>query len=341
MSNHSKASRVLRMNDLLSTVHEDDILGCFDSGDNVLSVNLVKLSDESRNCAGYGYIYFGNCSDAVNAFNKYQNQPILGTLKRFNLSVCEELVESPLDEFQLYVGDLSLDVTDQDLYSVFHGDSSHVTNVRVVRRGGNISCGYGFVQYDLDEFAYKSLPRLQRLEGLCVYGYPLVRETYRPGRTEINRGVDTANGLSIFVGNINLSVDEASLSNVFAKFDRVISVKIVPDRGFGFLSFQTHTGALAALSEMQNTEVFGQRIHCTWGKDMHAETPTAVQQLGYEHYPPPPKRVKPVETATRKEILADTLSRLIGPDKKTSAPIQYKSMAQINDEYMNEKLSKN
>ena len=175
-----------------------------------------------------------------------------------------------LDTFQVYVGKLHTDVSDKQLYDYFSEASVGVRNARVVRDSLGVSRGYGFVQFLEDEQAYKAVSvltsRVRPVKPLhgCV---PMVRETYQRTRAEMERGVDHLTGRTIFVGNLNLSATEQALTREFSKFGPIRSARIVPNKGFGFVSFDEHIAALAALSEMQNVEVFHQRIHCSWGRD--------------------------------------------------------------------------
>ena len=334
------SSRVLRISDLPTRVSESEIVACFSPGGNLININIVRVSEDSPDCAGYGYLYFSTASDAVTAMGKYQNEPIRGTSKLFRLSYVPEFQESPVDEFQVYVGQLPLSTTDQELYELFHADSSHVVNVRIMRGAGNISRGFGFVQYDKPEFAYKSVSRMQKatLNGSKL----LVRETYQRSRIEIERGIDCINNASVFVGNLNLSIGDLELSKSFEKFGTVIACKVVANRGFGFLTFSDHVAALAALSGMQNMELFGQRIHLAWGRDTQqhqfegeAEVKSVAEDTSAEFHasmmPMHPSK-KHKTSIPHANVLEQTL-KLIRQDE-----VKGKSIDQINEEYIEKRL---
>jgi RNA recognition motif-containing protein len=182
----------------------------------------------------------------------------------------------PMDNFQVYVGHLHPDVSDKQLYDYFTDCSPHVTNARVIRDSVGRSRGYGFVQFVEDEHAYKAVTaltsRVRPIKPLCG-ATPFVRETYQRTRAEIDRGVDHINGRTIFVGNINITVGEEALRREFSKFGVIRTVRIVPNKGFGFVSFMEHVAALAALSEMQNVELFHQRVYCSWGRQRDEPEP--------------------------------------------------------------------
>ena len=179
-----------------------------------------------------------------------------------------------LDDFQVYVGNLSPSTTDRKLFDYVSALSSDVINARVVRDSlGNSRC-FGFVRFSDSGRAYKVVTSLNSkvrrptpLDGQS----PCVRETYRRTRADIERGVDHKSGKTMFVGNLNLSTKDDDLKTSFSKFGIVVAARTVPGRGFGFITFADHVAALAALSEMQDTEIFHQRVFCSWARREHQD----------------------------------------------------------------------
>lgn len=192
---------------------------------------------------------------------------------------------SNIHEFQVYVGNLSETTTDKMLYDHFKLKFSDVFNARVIRKTDGSSRGYGFVKYQTDESAIKSVgllnglfSPLEKLDGREL----VVRETYRRSRSEAEQGVDQERSRTIFVGNLNLLLGDGELRKSFEKFGRVDSCRVILNRGFGFVTFEDNVAALAALSVMQNVEILNQRVYCTWGrpKDQPQDTYEEVTGRG-------------------------------------------------------------
>ena len=242
--------------------------------DKITKVELVFDTEDAGICSGYGYIHFSTEEHALTAMSKYQGKPMQKLRTNFQLQLVAGSNEALVDSFQVYVGNLPENVSDRELYDLFSKHSDHAVNVKVSRDAVGRSRGYGFVQFDSNEYAYKVANRLISPFSTGQYKLGsrtiLVRETYRPTRSEIERGVDFVSNTTIFVGNLNLAISDNDLTQIFNKFGTVYSSRVVPNRGFGFVTFTDHMAALAALSEMQNCEVNHQRIHCLWGRKQDA-----------------------------------------------------------------------
>lgn len=71
--------------------------------------------------------------------------------------------------------------------------------------------------------------------------------------------------VSIYVGNLSYSANEASLRTLFSPFGEVISANVVTDRetgrsrGFGFVEMES-AGAKSAISALDGSESEGRRL---------------------------------------------------------------------------------
>lgn len=78
----------------------------------------------------------------------------------------------------------------------------------------------------------------------------------------------------IYVGNLEYSVTNESLSERFSKFGTVQSAKVIMDRdtnrskGFGFVEMSQSSEAANAISELNGTELGGRQINVTEAKPM-------------------------------------------------------------------------
>jgi polyadenylate-binding protein len=258
----SDNTRVLRIVDLPASVTEDEILGCMNqAADRVVHIRLAKEADDESLCLGYGYIHFQTVDDASRALEKYQGKSIGGTGRRFNLSFAKHIEGVTVDLFQVYVGGLPASMTSEELFHFFKKFSDEVSNAYVATDGIGQSKKYGFAQFRSDESARKTISKLSLMET----GF-IIRETHTPSRAEIQRQVDHIHNTVIFIGNLNLSLSDVDLHASLSRFGHIQSVRIVPGKGFGFVQFADHISALAALSELQNSELFHQKVHCSWGQ---------------------------------------------------------------------------
>lgn len=72
--------------------------------------------------------------------------------------------------------------------------------------------------------------------------------------------------MNIYAGNLNYSVTEEDLEQVFVKYGEVTSVKIIRDKytdqskGFGFIEMANDNEAQKAIDELNGTELKGREL---------------------------------------------------------------------------------
>ena len=70
----------------------------------------------------------------------------------------------------------------------------------------------------------------------------------------------------LYVGNLSYSINDDSMSNLFAEFGTVVSSKVITDRdtgrsnGFGFVEMSTTEEAEAAINALNSFEVDGRPL---------------------------------------------------------------------------------
>jgi RNA recognition motif-containing protein len=334
-------SRSLRLTGLPESTDEQDILRALDPTlDKIASVKLAKDTEDPSLCLGYGFIHFATPQDAHNAYKKYNGMRIPGMSARFRLSFTSLAEGASIDDFQVYISGFSSEYTDKDLYDMLK--AHNVRNVRIIRDISGRSKGYGFAQFSSDEFAFKAVSYHSSLPNQLL----IFRETHIPSLAEIERGAVHPNNTVIFIGNLNLAASEADLETALSRFGIVESVRVVPSKGFAFVVFADHVSALAALSELQNTELFHQRVHVAWATGvggraeerlisgstisaMHDESSTSMEY--YASMKPHAKKQKiSSQVLDRAELLEKSLRQLpsAGSGRERELP-QLESIAAI------------
>ena len=72
--------------------------------------------------------------------------------------------------------------------------------------------------------------------------------------------------MKLYVGNISFDTTQQSLSDLFAAFGDVDSANIITDRetgrsrGFGFVEMPNKKEAIAAMSNLSESEVYGRQL---------------------------------------------------------------------------------
>jgi RNA recognition motif-containing protein len=64
----------------------------------------------------------------------------------------------------------------------------------------------------------------------------------------------------LFIGSLSHSVTSSQLEEYFAKIGKVLSAKVIVDRGFGFVEMENGEDAKKAISELDNTSIDNRAI---------------------------------------------------------------------------------
>jgi RNA recognition motif-containing protein len=89
---------------------------------------------------------------------------------------------------------------------------------------------------------------------------------------------------NLYVGNLSYSVKSEDLNELFSKYGKVKEVKIIGDRGFGFVEMETVEDAEKAIEALNETEVEGRTIKVNEAKpreDRGSRGGGGYQKRGY------------------------------------------------------------
>ncbi len=67
-------------------------------------------------------------------------------------------------------------------------------------------------------------------------------------------------GKNLYVGNLNYSVTDTQLGELFSQYGDVISLSVLDNRGFGFVELDKDEDALRAIEELNDTEFEGRKL---------------------------------------------------------------------------------
>ena len=64
-----------------------------------------------------------------------------------------------------------------------------------------------------------------------------------------------------------VSGDEGALRRAFNQFGRILEVRYFKDKGYAFVRYDSKESACNAIVSLNSTEVGGQLVKCSWGKE--------------------------------------------------------------------------
>lgn len=158
----------LWMGDLEPYMDEMFLRGAFAHfGYNVQAIKWI-FNHQTGTMARYCFIEFNDPIVTKQILDKLSNQFIPGTngVKKFKLNWASRKIDSGTQEYNVFVADLSRDVTSQQLLEFFQKQYKSVRYAKVIEDDEGVSKGYGFVRFIDEEERNRSYSELDRAVGL-------------------------------------------------------------------------------------------------------------------------------------------------------------------------------
>eukprot|EP01071_Lankesteria_metandrocarpae_P006502 Lankesteria_metandrocarpae@DN4381_c0_g1_i1.p1 len=173
-------------------------------------------------------------------------------------------------EATVYMGNLDSRI-DEELLWELCVQCGPVRNVHIPRdkiTGAHQS--YGFVEFEDEPSAEYAMKVLNMIK---LHGKPLRCNKASQDKRTLEVGAN------LFIGNLDLEVDEKLLHDTFATFGNVLSIKVMRDpsvgesRGFGFVAYDSFEASDASLAAMNGQFLCNRPIHVSYAykKDTKGE----------------------------------------------------------------------
>jgi RNA recognition motif-containing protein len=168
---------------------ENFILAAFRKmGEDPQTVKLMR-NKYTGDPAGYCFVSFQTDENAVDAMHKLNGKPIPGTnpIVRFRLNSATTSQNKALmldREFSVWVGDLSSDVDDYNLYRVFSAKYTSIKTAKVILDSSGFSKGYGFVKFGLEDEQRNALYEMNGYIGLGTKPLKICSAVPKPKTSE-------------------------------------------------------------------------------------------------------------------------------------------------------------
>jgi len=143
-----KRAQTLWMGDLEPEMDETFVATAFHLvNETVTAVRIIK-NRSTGDPAGYCFVEFVDEEQAQRALLRLNGKPIPGNMhppRRFKLN--PSVKPEPGEEYSIFVGDLTEDVDDYDLYKTFKDRYPSTKGAKVVLESNGESRGFGFVRF--------------------------------------------------------------------------------------------------------------------------------------------------------------------------------------------------
>ncbi|KAA8528512.1 hypothetical protein F0562_035867 [Nyssa sinensis] len=246
----------------------------FSSFGNILSCKIA--TDPSGQSKGYGFVQFDNEESAQNAIDKLNGMLMNDKQVYVGHFLRKQERETTMNKTKfnnVYVKNLSESTTEEDLKQLF-GEYGTITSVVVMRDGDGKSKCFGFVNFEDADDAAKAVDALngKKIDDKEWYvgkaQKKFERELELKSRFEqsAKEAVDKFQGVNLYIKNLDDSIDDDKLKELFSEFGTITSCKVMRDpsgisRGSGFVAFSAPEEASRALAEMNGKIIVSKPLY--------------------------------------------------------------------------------
>eukprot|EP00262_Sarcandra_glabra_P012239 TRINITY_DN3114_c0_g2_i2.p1 TRINITY_DN3114_c0_g2~~TRINITY_DN3114_c0_g2_i2.p1 ORF type:complete len:655 (+),score=137.81 TRINITY_DN3114_c0_g2_i2:648-2612(+) len=240
----------------------------------ILSCKIA--TDPSGQSKGYGFVQFDQEEAAQNAIEKLNGmllndkQVYVGPFLRKQ----EREISTNKTKFNnVFIKNFSESTTEDDLKKVF-GEYGTITSVVVMREGDGKSKCFGFVNFESADDAARAVEALNGKIFDDKEWYVGKAQTKSEREIELKgrfdqtakEVVDKFQGLNLYLKNLDDSIGDDKLRELFSEFGTITSCKVMRDpngvsRGSGFVAFSTPEEASQALAEMNGKVIVSKPLY--------------------------------------------------------------------------------
>ncbi|KAJ9702243.1 hypothetical protein PVL29_004132 [Vitis rotundifolia] len=283
----SSSCRSVYVGNIHVNVTEKLLAEVFQSAGPLAGCKLIRKDKSS-----YGFVDYLDRASASLAIMTLHGRQVYGQALKVNWAYASGQREDTSGHFNIFVGDLSPEVTDATLYACFSVYAS-CSDARVMwdHKTGR-SKGYGFVSFRNQQDAQSAINDLSgkwlgNRQIRCNWATKGAGFNEDKQVNENQNAVVLTNGSSdgsqentneeapennpayttVYVGNLSHEVTQAELHCQFHALGAGVieEVRIQRDKGFGFVRYHTHEEAALAIQMANGRIVRGKSMKCSWG----------------------------------------------------------------------------
>ncbi|KAI5071160.1 hypothetical protein GOP47_0013411 [Adiantum capillus-veneris] len=273
-----------------------------------------RLIRKAKSC--YGFVEYQDHHAAAMAISTLNGRQLFKLPIRVNWAFPSEQWEDWTEHHTIFVGSLSIHVTEAALFKSFSAyPSCSIARIIWDPRSGR-SRGFGFVSFREREDAVKAIEEMTgKVIGdkaiHCAWAESKeITDEEPPARKEMsdqepaeNKAKKGAKHLiknnmrytTVYVGNLARKASQEELQEMFNGLGvgSIEDVQIARDKGYGFVRYSTHEEAALAIQAADGLIICEKRVKCDWGTK-----PNSL--LGFSNRLPleSPEPVEPTEELT-------------------------------------------
>nr|CAI5865226.1 unnamed protein product [Callosobruchus analis] len=244
----------LYVGDLHSDITEAMLFEKFSTAGPVLSIRVCR-DLITRRSLGYAYVNFQQPADAERALDTMNFDLIKGRPIRIMWSQRDpSLRKSGVGN--VFIKNLDRSIDNKAMYDTFSA-FGNILSCKVAQ-DENGTRGYGFVHFETEEAANKSI---EKVNGMLLNNKKVYVGRFIPRKErEKELGEKAKLFTNVYVKNFGEELTEEQLRTMFEKFGKITSLKIMnkedgKSKGFGFVAFESPEDAEAAVEALNGKEL--------------------------------------------------------------------------------------
>ncbi|KAI0831334.1 hypothetical protein BC628DRAFT_1353259 [Trametes gibbosa] len=253
-------SASLYVGELDPTVTEAMLFEIFNMIGPVASIRVCRDA-VTRRSLGYAYVNYLNAADGERALEQLNYSLIKGRACRIMWSQRDPALRKT-GQGNIFIKNLDEQIDNKALHDTFAA-FGNVLSCKVATDEHGRSKGYGFVHYETAEAAETAIKAVNGmlLNDKKVYVGHHISRKERQSKIEEMKSQFT----NIYVKNLDPDVNQDEFLQLFEPFGKITSAVLQVDdegrsRGFGFVNFETHEEAAAAVEGLHDIEIRTRKI---------------------------------------------------------------------------------
>lgn len=245
----------LYVGDLQSDITEAMLFEKFSTAGPVLSIRVCR-DVITRRSLGYAYVNFQQPADAERALDTMNFDMLKGRPIRIMWSQRDpSLRKSGVGN--VFIKNLDRSIDNKAMYDTFSA-FGNILSCKVAQDETGESKGYGFVHFETEEAANKSI---DKVNGMLLNGKKVYVGKFIPRKErEKELGEKAKLFTNVYVKNFGEDMTDEKLKDMFEKYGTITSYKVMAKDdgkscGFGFVAFEDPEAAEQAVLELNSKEI--------------------------------------------------------------------------------------
>ncbi|KAL6652435.1 hypothetical protein ACP70R_011360 [Stipagrostis hirtigluma subsp. patula] len=278
-SSRRSGSANIFIKNLDKTIDNKTLHDTFSTFGTILSCKVA--TDEAGQSKGFGFVQYEKEEAAQTAIKSLNGMLINDKPVYVGPFLRKQERDNSVDKTKfnnVFVKNLSESTTKEDLIKIFGEYGTITSAVVMVGMDGKSRC-FGFINFENPDDAARAVQELNGKKindkewyvGRAQKKSEREMELKRRFEQSMKDAADKYQGLNLYLKNLDDSIGDDQLRELFSNFGKITSCKVMRDqnglsKGSGFVAFSTREEATTALTEMNGKMISGKPLYVAFAQ---------------------------------------------------------------------------